>query len=193
MQIDYSPKTTYEQLVRRIFIHGFTKDGCMESLLSCHPGLPDTLASWMYDCNQLYSNATVYELGFASPKYHASGNSSADVQMVLQEEAALLFKVIQIGKITELASPSSSARTFQERLEAGQSDFSLQKGIELSDLSKMVKSWFELIFGENEKEYSRISTDDRVDFWGSICCDISFRDQRFSSAEIETARIEADY
>lgn len=88
---------------QKVCIHGLMQM-LTESLLSCHPRYPYTLASWMYHCVNFGSSEMACEIGFASMKYLAFGNSSADVQprmlwvkMLVCKKRVLLLSTIAKG------------------------------------------------------------------------------------------------
>ena len=139
MRVDYATGKTYEHLWKEVFVHGFTKEGCLGSLLSCHPELPVTLPSWIYDCDSVNSNVTAYELGFSSSIYHASGKYLAEVQVTSQDEWALSFKTVQIGKAEALTALHLYAKTARERFQASEEEFSARIDYVVGDIVRMVK------------------------------------------------------
>jgi hypothetical protein len=182
---DYSPTTTYESLVRKVVIHGLTKESKLEPLLSCRPRQQYTLPSWAFDTEDIFATSMAYQLGFESEKYLACGKSAPEVRLLSEDESAVLFKVTHIGKISELAQPFPNARTSQEKFDVYEKEFSLGFSIHLKDMQTLLRNNVELIHGIYEKPYAGLCLKDRVDICRAFFCDISFDEQRFLPTSIE--------
>jgi hypothetical protein len=151
IRIDYSPATTYENLLRTIFVHGLTMDGAiLHSLYCCSPTQRPGIPSWLFNTQNPHAFFLAYELAFERNRYSAAGDSVPDIQRVPDEDSLLSFKVTPVAKIERLAPAWAQARTLKERIEHGQKEFCVEVTVDPEGVYELARNCLELIAEDGE-------------------------------------------
>lgn len=191
IRVDYSPTTTYQDLLQTIFIQGLTMDeASLHSLYCCSPSQRSSTPSWLFDTQNPHAFFLAYELAFERNRYCAAGNSLPDIRQVSNHDSVLSFKATRIGSIERLAPAWIQARTLRERIEHGQKEFSVDITVDPEGVYALARNCMDLIAEDGKNLEAQLCTKKGLEFCKAFFCDITFGGKRFpkSASKMESVQ-----